>query len=298
MASDHQVAGSNPAGRAKARGHGLTTKGDHVTHSALLTRMRAGDIRSIPVGVWPLLGLALLDVFFRAQQLGPSFTGLQAISAAMAAAPFLFAAAAVYVSPVDRRFVYGALALAYVELLAVVGMLFAPARLNVAAWEDIDRFLGLAGWLMTLGGLLLVGLAIGGVRTRFGLASVALGAVLFLFAEVQVATLGLPALAAEFGMPIEQVLVSYLAPLVIIGWAYLLGAALDNQRRFLAVGAGIRVALSVVGVLFVIVNPAPGTDFAPVTLLMTLAGFVGWAALIAGALTESSARPQVIDAAE
>ncbi len=124
---------------------------------------RPASWQSMPLSVWPLIGLALLAV---AARLGESFSPLPAVTLA---APFLLAAAIVYIEPLDRRFLYGALMIAANQAI-ILGSSFVDGALAfyVPVLLTIADFLRIAVPLLMIGGLVLFGIALGGVRIRSG----------------------------------------------------------------------------------------------------------------------------------
>lgn len=262
-----------------------------MAHVSTLTRLRTGDIRSIPIGVWPLLGLAIADVILRLQSRDRLLELTELASLFVVAAPFAFAAAVVYVAPADRRFVLGAIAMAVPELLIVLEMLLTPGFVNLLQDIEWTRLRVDVGWILSLGGLLLTGLALGGVKTRLGWAVVAVGAALFLIGVAWYASY-VAANPLPEGLPIEYLPISLLAGSVVVGWAYLLGAALERGLRAITIGAVLILGLAALNVVSTVFPTAvPQSDFGAL-LTLTVVHLTAWVALIVGALTELHRGPR------
>ncbi|MDQ3657972.1 MAG: hypothetical protein M3457_23220, partial [Chloroflexota bacterium] len=240
-------------------------------------RMRAFDVRTIGPVVWVLLAIAVADVSLRIQS-ASTFLGPLAIpGAVMLAAPFVFAAAVAYVAPADRRFLYGAIAIAVKEFLAILQILFGPRFLGIEAASDIVRVVGDAGWLFTLVGLLLIGRALGGVRSRRGWAAVAFGIGVFVLSDAWNASrlISNPALWELFS--IEQIVIGFVGPSLVIGWAYVLGAGLDRGLRWIPLGTALILGLTAADVLLVLLSlTGPDTDFELINAVSTLIQLLAW----------------------
>lgn len=239
---------------------------------------RPGSMRDIKWPVWALLALAALVMAYGFVQSGPH------LSTVTFAAPLLFAAAVVYVAPSDRRFVWAAVLMALPPVVAATTAWLpdfwfdtvpgdwknaTPLLMdlgNVA--QDVARVLGFVG-------LGLLGLALGGVRT---LVSAAIVAVALLFSVLHV--VGFLGNQIE-GSPIDLTVRSIAFPtLFIVGWAFVLAAALESRRKMLAAGAGLVFALIAFDRLQDWWLALPE---GPLNMLLAAAGtlaFIGWALLI------------------
>ena len=84
---------------------------------------------------------------------------------------------------------------------------------------------------------------------------------------------------------------------VLIGWAFVLGAAIDNRRRSVALGAGVMTALPALTLLRMVVFPVTaGTEYPWLNTFALALLVVAWIALIVAALTEFG--PRSADAGE
>jgi hypothetical protein len=204
---------------------------------------RPSSMRDIRWPVWALLALAAVVMAHSFMQAGPH------LSIVTFAAPLLFAAAVVYLAPPDKRFVWAAV------LIAIQ-----PAVVVITAWLPDFWFDTVPGdWknatplLMDLGsaavqiarvlefiGLALLGLAMGGVRTRASAAIIGAGV---LFAVLAVAD-SIQFLTSQEGLPIDMTVRSIaFPPLNILLWAFVFAAALESRRMLMAAGTGLLFAL-------------------------------------------------------
>jgi hypothetical protein len=269
-----------------------------VAEVSLLTRARTGDIRSIPIAVWPFLILLLANVWLTVTDFNrPDSVPL---SNFLSLAPLVFATAVAYVFPRDRRFLIGAAALALPEIVRTLQLIFAEnfsLSAAISAAIDLNWLANVSGWIFEAGGLLLFGMALGGIRTRVGWIAVAVGLALFVISRIEYAfNLAGNPLVVET-MPAADLALGFLAGSAVVGWAFLLGAALERGSRALSIGAGILVAIYVVdqALMLVYVLLEPGTTLMPTTWFFSGLRLVAWAALIYGALTEL---PRARDARE
>lgn len=251
--------------------------------------MRSGDIRSIPVAVWPLLGLALLDLYLLSRERGLLLDLSDAPSFFVRVAPFLFAAVVAFRSIADKRFLWGALALCGNETSAMLSFLLPDTDALLSLVDDAFRSVV---WVLTLAGLVLIGTALGGVKAMTGRLAVAFGALVFVASEVSYWAL-VPSLLSETDIFFEplvsrlSIAIGFVSPTVFISWGYLLGAGLERGSRYAAVGAGLILGLAAIGVAMSQIAPAaPGTDFTITNLVSLTARVVAWLALIVAAAIE------------
>lgn len=255
--------------------------------------MRTGDIRSIPVAVWPLLGLALLNAYVFVLRRGLALEIGDAPSIFLRAAPFLFAALIAFRTLPDKRFLWGALALCTLEASTLLNFLLSDTDALLGLVSDA---FGYAVWALTFGGLLLIGRALGGVRTRAGQLGITFGALVFVASEASyVATLqeqlSQPGVDLNVYESLLAVVTGLVSPTVHIGWGYLLGAALENARRYTAIGAGLILTLAGFGVAMTVLAPAtPGPNLAIASVISLALRVAAWTALIVAALTEFGPR--------
>jgi hypothetical protein len=225
------------------------------------------------------------------QQISASYDELAGVLPGLAAAGTIVFVAVVFQRlEANRRLTAGALLLT-VEPIVMLTVLLAWGTWNVVGdWGDAVFFaarlaVGLA-WIFTLAGMVVIGLALGGVHTRRGWAMVGLGALLAAIDIIQY--LLLIANGSAAGVPPEDLVLGFLRQSVLLAEGYLLGAAVERGFRLFALGAALQL---VQFGLFVALNaflPAtpqaqPGTGLLWVVDLIGLASAVG---LIAGALRE------------
>jgi hypothetical protein len=259
-----------------------------LTQASVLTRLREGDIRSVPLAVWPFLILALAYIFLTIENQFETLDLQGSLYLATGVAPLAFAIAVAWVTPIDRRFVIAATAIAVPTILRVAELLLVY-QLNVVSndgWNDLP--LGTLRWASSLGGVLLLGIALGGIRTRLGWVVVALGAAWFVIHEFQVAIqMSSTSFPAEYQVPLEQLVIPFVYGLIFVGWTFVSGAALDHGLRAIALGAGILFAIVVYSdfILPHLISPE-STNFTLLNLGGSLVSLLGWGALIYGALTE------------
>ncbi len=250
-------------------------------------------------GTWLLLALAL--VLFT-QQISANYDELAGILPGLAAAAtIVFVAVIFQLYEANRRLTAGALLLA-VEPIIMLAVLLAWGTWNVVGdWGDAVFFaarlaVGLA-WVFTLAGMVVIGLALGGVHTRRGWAMVGLGALLAAIDIIQY--LLLIANGSAAGVSPEDLVLGLLRQSVLLAEGYLLGAAVERGFRLFALGAALQL---VQFGLFVALNAfLPATPQAqPGTGLFWLVDLLGLAAaiaLIVGAIRELPALGKELPAA-
>lgn len=243
---------------------------------------RPSSLRDIPWPTWVLLALAALVLVRGFTQ--PVFAPVGTLTFA---APLLFAAAVVYVAPADRRFVWAAILLAVSPAAFLIGGTLPDVWFDMAPgdWKnatpllmDLADIARQIANVLTLVGLGLLGLALGGMRN---LASAVILGVGFLFgALVAIRFLGNPIEGMD-ALSLAQTLV--FPVLLAIGWAFVFAAALESRRRLMLVGTGLLFAILAVGY-----TELPETLFSSgLDVLFTalaVVNLVGWALLIVAAL--------------
>ncbi len=254
-----------------------------------LQRWRSFDYRVVPTMAWLLLGLAALDfvVRFADGAFNPWFVPSQLGSAAV----FVFAAALLVSNRPTSLIAVGGLALAVPALFqlgraALVDL--APQLLPLDLLDTVGAFT----WLLTLGGLLAIGVAVGGIHARVGFGALMVGVAVSL-AGVAWSLSNLQPFVES--MPAWQFVSNLGGPWVVAGWAFVLGAAIERRFPVIAAGAAIIVALDAWNILTTYLAPflttylapfGPGTNFDLVNAVTGSILLAAWAMLVAGALTE------------
>jgi hypothetical protein len=211
--------------------------------------MRTGDIRSIPLAFW-FFGLlaAVYAVLFVAE---PSTTyDLTATPSLLAVTlgPLIFATIVAYVVPADRRIFWGAALLAVHSILGLTqllvgrtpGLPFDLYNFSFVEWA----------WIFELCGIAVLGLGLGGVRTRVGRLALLAGLAVFVAGDLQLAMAWINNPPdPELVIPLHAIALSFVGGLTTVGWAFLLGVALDNRFRLFAIAAATFFALDVIVLL-------------------------------------------------
>ena len=225
------------------------------------------------------------------QQISASYDELAGMLPGLAAAGTIVFVAVVFQRlEANRRLTTGALLLT-IEPIVMLAVLLAWGTWNVVGdWGDAVFFAARlavgSAWIFTLAGMVVIGLALGGVHTRRGWAMVGLGALLAAIDIVQY--LLLIANGSAAAVPPEALVLGFLRQSVLLAEGYLLGAAVERGFRLFALGAALQL---VQFGLFVALNA-----FLPATLqaqsgmgllwVVDLIGLAAAVALIAGALRE------------
>lgn len=238
------------------------------------TAQRPRGLRDIRPISWVLIGLSILFTGLSAENswssVAPTLAG---------AAPLVFGAAVMWAAPQNRRFYYGTWALIAATVLRLLTVYLA-GRLaaDVPLLADLPRWLTEAAWVLEFIGLVVLGLALGGLRSRAGWTLFWIGVLVGLMAVAWVTTH--PALEAD---PIGALLTAA-AQAVPVAWGYLAAAGLDARRRGFAVGGSLMLAY--LGLTFMLLWFPLGPDINPdlVTFGLGVLRFVAWVALILGAI--------------
>lgn len=239
-------------------------------------------------GTWLLLAFAL--VLFT-QQISASYDELAGILPGLAAAgTIVFVAVIFQLYEANRRLTTGALLLTVEPIIMLAVLLAWGSWDTVGDWGDAVFFaarlaVGVA-WVFTLAGMVVIGLALGGVHTRRGWAMVGLGAALVAIDLIQY--LLIIANGSAAGVPPEDIVLGLLRQSVLLAEGFLLGAAVERGFRFFTLGAALQLAQFAV---FLALNAfLPATPQAQPGLgLMSVVDVIGLAAavaLIAGAIRE------------
>ena len=237
--------------------------------------VRPSDLRAVHWSVWVLLLLAL-GYLARAF----TFPIFEPVAALGAVAPLFFAAAVVYVAPSDRRVTWAALALAGGPVLRLlVGLVPGQWIASAPILVDVGHSAIELGNVLLFVGVVLLGIALGGIRSAFGVTVVVFGGAVALADLVWV--LAHP--VADLPM-FELVRSIGFATLTAIAWAFLLAAAIDALRSWVIVGVGLLFAKVVVEAALLWWAPGPGTNFDVISLAVNGMALVGWVAMIGAAL--------------
>jgi hypothetical protein len=190
--------------------------------------------------------------------------------------PFLFAATVTYIKPSDHRFLYGAVLIGVGRGLAVLATLI--ARQGVLRGDAVQLMFDAVALVDTpiqVAGIVLLGLAAGGLRTRYGWIILGVGALVAIvktgwyFINI-VPTLTETLSAADIALSLV------LAPLLPIAWAFVAGAAFEARMRLLLLGSLVLLGLEGVITALTLANPGPDTDFGRISLVVSVLQIVGW----------------------
>jgi hypothetical protein len=253
--------------------------------------MRTGDIRSIPLPAWFFGLLALAYGAILATEASTTYDLTQTPSlVAQTLGPLIFATIVAYVVPADRRVFWGAALIAAQSILGLTQGLI--ERLPGLPAELYSFGLVQWGWIFELSGLVLLGLGLGGIRSRVGWVALALGLAVFAIGDIQLALAWIATPPdPDLGIPAYQVALSFVAGVTTVGWAFLTGVALDNRLRAFAIAAGIFFALDAIALatqwLLTNLFPNPDPSLLPWFFLPFRIGTVlGWLVLFAAAIYE------------
>jgi hypothetical protein len=190
------------------------------------TAARPSGWSSVPLVSWLLLGLAVVYVALVARNewftVAPTLGG---------AAPFVFGAAMTWAAPDDRRFVYGTWAIVASGVLhLLVALIDLQSGLSTPVLADVARWLNEATWLLEAVGVVLIALALGGIRSARG------WTVFWLGVAVGLIGAGWVTIDAAPNVGPFDVLVAVAAQVLPVAWGYLAAAAVDARRRWFAIG--------------------------------------------------------------
>lgn len=254
-----------------------------------VTAARPSSLRDIPWPTWLLLLIAVVLVAYELTQLGYSLIG-----ALLTGAPVLFAAVVLYVEPADRRYTWAALALAVAPVLSLAWSAlpeavfrYAPGDWRNAAYflRDMGPIVRDATSVITIVGLGLLGLALGGVRRPLPVAILGVSIVMAILHAIAIAD-SYSAINYPPGDSTPMILLArsiVLSILNLVGWAFVFAAALESRRTLMLIGTGLVFAITVLSYvpqLDALLNN--GWD----VLLTALAAvhLLGWALVIVAAL--------------
>jgi hypothetical protein len=244
---------------------------------------RPNSLREIPWAVWVLLAIAV--GLFAYMFTRPGFTPIGALATV---APVVFAAAVVYVRPLDKRFVWAALFLAATPAIGLFAGVVPDAWFTYMPgdWkngtllirdlaqlaQDVARLLGLIG-------LFLFGLALGGVRSFVSFLILALGA------AIALGNLTWTFSHSIDGFPLFDLAksVTY-ATLHAVGLAFVFAAAVESLRNLTMIGSGLLFLNAVISAVLLWWTIGPDANLDLLSLILGGTTLLGWLALIAAAL--------------
>ena len=235
----------------------------------------------MPLVSWLLLAMAAVYVVLQARNewstVPPTLGG---------AAPFVFGAAMVWAAPQDRRFVYGTWAVVASGVLhLVVALIDQQSLLSSPLLADVARWLNEATWLLEAVGVVLIGLALGGIRSAVGWTVFWLGVMVGLIG-VGFVTIGAASNVGPF-----DVLIAVAAQVLPVAWGYLAAAAVDAGRRWFAVGGLLMLGYLLLNVLLLWFAPTPETTFQRIEFGIDVIGLLALVALSYGAIKLPAAGP-------
>ena len=193
---------------------------------------RRSGWHSLPLVSWLLLGLATLYVAILARNdwitVAPTLGG---------AAPFVFSAALAWAAPRDRRLVIATWAIVAAGVAhLLVSLIDAQPSSTTPLLADAAHWLNQATWVLESVGVVMIGLALGGIRSNVGWTVFWLGVAVGLIGVGWV-TMSAPANIGPF-----DVLLGTAAQVLPMAWGYLAAAAVDARRRWFAVGGLLMLA--------------------------------------------------------
>lgn len=228
---------------------------------------------SLPLVSWLLLGLAVVYVALVGRNewstVAPTLGG---------AAPFVFGAAMTWAAPQDRRLSYGTWAIVASGVLHLVVVLVGLQSLSTPLLADVARWMNEATWLLEAVGVVLIGLALGGIRSALGWTVFWLGVAVGLIGVGRV-TMDAPANVGPF-----DVLIAVAAQVLPVAWGYLAAAAVDARRRWFAVGGLLMLMYLLFTILLLWFAPPPDTTLQRLEFGADLVGLLALVALSYGAL--------------
>ncbi len=233
--------------------------------------IQSWSLRSLPPLTWAMILLAVIFLTTTINSGGGSLLGMLA-----GLAPFLFAATVTYMKPSDPRFLYGGVLIGVGRGLAVLALLIASQ--GVVRGDIADMMFNLVAFIDTplqVAGVILLGLGAGGVRTRYGMAILAVGILIAVVKTVWYLVNVVPGLLETLG-PVDVGLSLVLAPLFPIAWAFVAGAAFESRHRLLLLGSLVLLGLEAVVTALTMANLGPETDFGRIRLVVDVMQLVGW----------------------
>ncbi len=263
----------------------IERRGETLKDTALA---RPRSLRDIPSVTWSLLLVAVVLVAYELSQLSYSLIG-----ALPTAAPVLFAAAVLYVRPADRRYTWAALALAVAPVVSLVWSAlpeavfrYAPGDWRNAAYslQDMGPIVRDATSVITIAGLGLLGLALGGVRRPLSVAILGVSVVIAIVHAIAIAD-SYSAINYPPGDSTPMILLArsiVVSMLTLLGWAFVFAAALESRRTLMLIGTGLVFVITAQSYVPLMSDAVLNNG----VLLTALAAvhLLGWALVIVAAL--------------
>ncbi len=132
--------------------------------ASVVTRMRTGDIRSVPLAFWVFAALTILYAYLLVTD-RPVDDASDVLSLLIVLGPLLFASAMAWAAPIDLRFLWGAAFIAAAELPQLIEMALAHFASFRFEW-GIGLSPSSLTWGLELIGVALIALAIGRIQNR------------------------------------------------------------------------------------------------------------------------------------
>lgn len=253
-----------------------------------MSRVRLAEVTAayeISPAVWALLALFAVMVVARHIRplllLGRLDDHLVTTGDVLPALPILFAAAVVFAVPRRRLLVAGAMVMAVSAVLTILaGLVVLPDA------ADAVRHTVTAG--LFVAGPLLFGHGLDGVRSQRGAFVVALAFVLALVLAIYAVAIGATILVADIPFGSLILASSVVAHFAILGWGYVLAAALDRGAKLIAAGAALMILVSgpLLLVLDLLTRQTPDVVVPGAAVLFLVLTLTAWAVLIAGVFRE------------
>ena len=261
--------------------------------ASVVTRMRTGDIRSVPLAFWLFAILTALDAYLyiasgRMDELS-EVLGLFTF----ALAPLLFATAVAWANPVDLRYLWGAAFIAASEIPNLIEMALARFAGFAFDWGPGLRPSSLT-WGFELIGVALIALAIGGIHERRNWLWPILGLAIFIIGDIENAFFWAsnpyPEEEIGFVYPVLNIAITFVGGLTVVAWSYFLGSAVEHGKRLFVIGSSLFVALSAFGlideVVFALVPPPATGGTSPLYWPLVAVNVAAWVAMLVAALRE------------
>jgi hypothetical protein len=240
---------------------------------------RRSGWHSLPLVSWMLLGVATLYVAIVARNewitVAPTLGG---------AAPFVFAAAMTWATPRDRRLIFATWAIVAAGVAHLLVLLLDPQSSSTTPLlADAAHWLNQATWVLESVGVVMIGLALGGIRSAVG------WTVFWLGVAVGVIGVGLVTMRAPANIGPFDVLLGTAAQVLPMAWGYLAAAAVDARRRWFAVGGLLMLAYLLSVILLSWFAPPLDTSLQRLKFGVDVVGLLALAALSYGAIQLPSA---------
>lgn len=277
------------------------------------------ELRAAPTIAWTYLGLGVVALVITLAVL-PQFGLSPMVAAIEFVAPAAFAAAIAFVAPRDRMAQLAAASFAIpVALHALAELFLVPPISQVGSetsdWANLIPTLnGLFGalssvaWMLDIVAVFALALFIGRIKTRTGWLLLGL-AVVVVAARIAIVTSQLADQVSQMGLMLSetpvQLLISPLAPLVGLGWGFLLAVAWERRFWLIALASSLQLLLTFIGLLTVTVladwfqsaGLANSLDWQAYLFVVTVAQLTFILAMVFGILRELPRHGQSTDTA-